>query len=141
MTASPASPSSASLPAPDATTVELAEAAWLDAMTATGTDAMRALMHPDCVVVHAAVGHIHRAEEFLQHTANMGRITRIEAYDVTVQRFAEVAIVSCLQEMHVAYVAGLTPFAIQAAATRVWVPDEAGWKLAHMQLARRLPPG
>ena len=141
MTASPASPSPASPPTADAATVELAEAAWLDAMTATGTDAMRALMHLDCVVVHAAVGHIHRAEEFLQHAANMGRITRVEAYDVTVQRFAGVAIVSCLQEMHVIYVAGLTPFAIQAAATRVWVPDGAGWKLAHMQLARRLPPG
>lgn len=129
------------LAAADAGTVELAEAAWLDAMTASGSVAMRGLMHPDCVVVHAAVGHIHRAEEFLRHTASMGRITRIEAYEVTVRQFAGAAIVSCLQEMHVVYVPDLTPFVIQAAVTRVWVPDGAGWKLAHMQLARRLPPG
>jgi ketosteroid isomerase-like protein len=140
MTVSNVSPSAAS-PAADAATVELAEAAWLEAVTATGTDAMRALMLPDCVVVHAAVGHIHRTEEFLQHAANMGRITQVEAFDVTVQQFAELAIVSCLQEMHVAYVPGLTPFAIQAAVTRVWVPDGAGWKLAHMQLSRRVLPG
>lgn len=129
------------VPAADAVTVEQAETAWLAAMTATGQDAMRRLMHPDCIVVHAAVGHIHGGEDFLQYTGRMGRITRIEAYDVTVQRFDGVAIVSCLQEMHVVYVPDLTPFAIQAAVTRVWVPNGADWQLAHMQLARRQLPG
>lgn len=139
MTESPASPPAE--PAGDPATVEAAEAAWLEAMAVTGPDAMRRLMHPDCVVVHAAVGHIHGVEDFLQHSARMGRITEIEAFDVTVRRFDRVAIVSCLQEIHVAYVPDLTPFVIQAAVTRVWAPEDSGWKLAHMQLARRQPPG
>jgi ketosteroid isomerase-like protein len=139
MTESPTVPPAA--PAGDAATVELAEAAWLEAMTATGQDAMRRLMHPDCVVVHAAVGRMDDVEPFLQHAARMGKITKIAVYDLTVRRFDGVAIVSCLQEMHVAYVPDLPPFAIQAAATRVWVTNGAGWRLAHMQLARRQPPG
>src|SRR5215472_8167602 len=54
--------------AADTSTVELAEAAWLSASLTAGPDAMRALMHPDCVVVHAAVGHIHGVDDFLRHT-------------------------------------------------------------------------
>lgn len=127
--------------APDTTTIEAAEAAWLEAQDGTDLDAMRRLMHPDCRVVHAAVGHIHGVDDFLQHTARMGRITEMEAFDVTVRRFDGVAIVTCLQEIHVAYVPDLMPFVIQAAVTRVWAPDDAGWRLAHMQLARRQLPG
>ena len=52
------------------------------------------------------------------------------------------AVVSCLQEMRVAFVPELTPFVIQAAVTRVWVRSPSGGRqLAHLQMARRLPPG
>jgi hypothetical protein len=124
----------------EALTVELAEAAWLEAMTA-GPDPMRPLLHPECVVVHSPVGRIDGVDAFLEHTARMGRITGIKAFNVTVQRFDQVAIVSCLQEMHIVYIPDATPFVVQAAVTRVWVPDGDGWLLAHMQLARRQPPG
>jgi ketosteroid isomerase-like protein len=122
-------------------TVEQAEAEWLEAMTAPAGDAMSRLMHPDCVVVHAAVGRIDGKETFLQRAFPMGPITRIEAYNLTVRRFEGVAIVSCVQEMHVSHVPDLPPFAIQAAVTRVWVTNGIGWRLAHMQLSRRQPPG
>ncbi|WP_258574860.1 nuclear transport factor 2 family protein [Streptomyces shenzhenensis] len=128
-------------PAGGDATVELAEAAWLEATTATEPDAMRRLMHPECVVVHAPVGRIDGVEAFLGHTARLGRITAVQAYDVTVQRFDRMAIVSCLQEMGIAFLPDLTPFVVQAAATRVWLRSRAGWRLAHMQLARRQPPG
>lgn len=91
--------------------------------------------------MHSAVGRIDGEDALLEHTARMGRITGIEAFDVTVQRFGQVAIVSCLQEMHIVYIPDLTPFVVQAAITRAWVPDGDGRLLAHMQLARRQLPG
>jgi hypothetical protein len=71
----------------------------------------------------------------------MGRITGIEAFDVTVQRFDQVAIVSYLQEMHIVFIPDSAPFVVQDATTRVWVLNEAGWRLVHMQLGRRQLPG
>jgi ketosteroid isomerase-like protein len=139
VTESPTIPATA--PDGDVAAVERAEAAWLEAVTAAVPHAMRRLMHPECVVVHAAAGHIDGGETFLQHTADMGRVTEIKTYDVTVQRFDGLAIVSCLQEMHVAYFPGRTPFVVQDATTRVWVLNQAGWQLVHMQLGRRQLPG
>lgn len=129
--------------APDggAAAVESAEAGWLEAVRDAGTDAMRRLMHPDCVVVHAPVGRIDGVDAFLQHTAGMGRVTGARAFDVTVRHFDQVVIVSCLQEMRVGFVPDRTPFVIQAAATRVWLAGGTGCRLVHMQLARRQPPG
>ncbi|WP_425826304.1 nuclear transport factor 2 family protein [Streptomyces fractus] len=124
-------------------TVEEAEQAWLAAQTATDPEKqLRALMHPDCVVVHAAVGHQHGVDDYLDYAGRLGRTGRVDTYDVTVRRFGATAIVSCLQEMRIAFVPDTTPFVIQAAVTRVWVMDEQGaWHLAHQQLSRRLPPG
>ncbi|MGW2330279.1 nuclear transport factor 2 family protein [Streptomyces sp. NPDC001700] len=124
-------------------TVEEAEAAWLAAQTLPDPEpSLRALMRPDCVVVHSAVGHIHGVDDWLRYAARLGRTSRVDTYDVTVQRFATTAVVSALQEMRVAFVPELTPFVIQAAVSRVWVTAASGgWQLAHMQLARRLPPG
>ncbi|MFF5301962.1 nuclear transport factor 2 family protein [Streptomyces sp. NPDC013161] len=123
-------------------TVEGAEAAWLAAQTLPEPEpAIRALLHPDCLVVHSAVGHIHGAEEWLVYAKRLGRTSRVDTYDVTVQRFGTTAVVSCLQEMWVAFVPGSAPFVIQAAVSRVWVRSPSGgWQLAHLQLARRLPP-
>jgi ketosteroid isomerase-like protein len=121
--------------------VAQAEAAWLDAVNANDPAAMRRLMHPQCLVVHAAVGHIHGVDDFLRHTARIGRFSQARVHDVTVRLFHGVAVVTCLQEFHVAQVADALPFVTQAAVTRVWVQAGAGWKLAHMQLARRQPPG
>ncbi|GCB43716.1 nuclear transport factor 2 family protein [Streptomyces sp. NL15-2K] len=130
-------------PAPAPATVEEAEAAWLAAQTLPDPEqSLRALMHPDCVVVHSAVGHIHGVDDWLRYAARLGRTSQVDTYDVTVGRFGTTAVVSCLQEMRVAFVPELTPFVIQAAVSRVWVAAESGgWLLAHLQMARRLPPG
>ncbi|MFI1710477.1 nuclear transport factor 2 family protein [Streptomyces griseoruber] len=132
-------PASSSAPA----SVEEAEAAWLAAQTLPDPEpALRALLHPDCVIVHSAVGHIHGVDDWLEYAKRLGRTSQVDTYDVTVQRFGTTAVVSCLQEMRVAFVPDLPPFVIQAAVTRVWVTDDSGRRrLAHLQLARRLPPG
>ncbi|MFF0157251.1 YybH family protein [Streptomyces sp. NPDC005263] len=136
---SASAPVSASAPA----TVEEAEAAWLAAQTLPDPEpALRALMHPDCVIVHSAVGHIHGVDDWLRYAAQLGRTSQVDTHDVTVQRFGTTAVVSCLQELWVAFVPDLAPFVIQAAVTRVWVRSSSGgWRLAHLQMARRLPPG
>ncbi|WP_249125975.1 nuclear transport factor 2 family protein [Streptomyces sp. A2-16] len=133
----------APVPASAPATVEEAEAAWLAAQTLPDPEpALRALMHSDCVIVHSAVGHIHGVDDWLRYAARLGRTSQVDSHDVTVQRFGTTAVVSCLQEMRVAFVPELTPFVIQAAVTRVWVAAESGgWQLAHLQMARRLPPG
>lgn len=133
----------APVPASAPATVEEAEAAWLAAQTLPDPEpALRALMHSDCVIVHSAVGHIHGVDDWLRYAARLGRTSQVDTHDVTVQRFGTTAVVSCLQEMRVAFVPELTPFVIQAAVTRVWVVAESGgWQLAHLQMARRLPPG
>lgn len=111
MTESPTIPPTA--PDGDVATVERAEAAWLEAVTAAVPHAMRRLMHPECVVVHAAAGHIDGAETFLQHTADMGWVTEIKTYDVTVcAAVRRVVIVCCLREMHVAYFPDRAPFVV-----------------------------
>ncbi|MCX4641958.1 MULTISPECIES: nuclear transport factor 2 family protein [unclassified Streptomyces] len=136
-------PSTSATPRSGPATIEEAERAWLAAQTAPDLEErLRALMHPDCIVVHAAVGHQHGVDTFLRYAAQRGHTGQVKTYDETVRHFGATAVVSCLQEMQVAFVPELAPFVIQAAVTRVWVAaDEGGWKLAHMQMARRLPPG
>ncbi|MFJ9243861.1 nuclear transport factor 2 family protein [Streptomyces sp. NPDC101776] len=137
--ASAAAPVSTSAPA----TVEEAEAAWLAAQTLPEPEpALRALLHPSCVIVHSAVGHIHGVDDWLRYAARLGHTSQVDTHDVTVQHFGTTAVVSCLQEMWVAFVPELAPFVIQAAVTRVWTRSPSGgWQLAHLQMARRLPPG
>ncbi|MEU4612861.1 nuclear transport factor 2 family protein [Streptomyces umbrinus] len=134
---------SAPVPASAPATVEEAEAAWRTAQTLPDPEpTLRALMHPDCVIVHSAVGHIHGVNDWLVYVGNLGRTSQVDTFDVTVQRLGTTAVVSCLQEMRVAFVPGLATFVIQAAVTRVWVQSRSGgWQLAHLQMARRLPPG
>jgi hypothetical protein len=133
----------APVPGSAPTTIEEAEAAWLAAQTLPDPGpALRVLMHPDCVIVHSAVGHIHGVDDWLVYAGRLGRTSQVDTFDVTVQRLGTTAVVSCLQEMRVAFVPDLAPFVIQAAVTRVWVRSPAGgWQLAHLQMARRLPPG
>ncbi|MFF8022122.1 DUF4440 domain-containing protein [Streptomyces sp. NPDC007896] len=134
---------SAPVPASAPATVEEAEAAWRAAQTLPDPEpALRVLMRPDCVIVHSAVGYIHGVDDWLRYAARLGRTSQVDTHDVTVQRFGATAVVSCLQDMRVAFVPELTPFVIQAAVTRVWARSPAGgWQLAHLQMARRLPPG
>ena len=47
------------------TTVEEAERAWLDAMSAETRDDLAALLHPEFRAVHGPVGFIHDAHQFL----------------------------------------------------------------------------
>lgn len=121
--------------------VSEAEAAWLAALTAPTQDGLRRLMHPDCVLVHGPAGHISSGEEFLRYAAEVGPISEVRVHDVLIQQLEGAAIVSCLQESRIAFVADLTPFVIQAAVSRTWVPGADGWLLAHMHMARRQLPG
>ncbi|WP_075737932.1 nuclear transport factor 2 family protein [Streptomyces acidiscabies] len=136
-------PASAPISVSAPATVEEAEAAWLAAQTLPDPEpVLRALLHPSCVIVHSAVGHIHGVDDWLRYAARLGRTSQVDTHDVTVQRFGTTAVISCLQEMWVAFVPELAPFVIQAAVTRVWVRSSSGdWQLAHLQMARRLPPG
>lgn len=131
------------VPASAPATVEEAEAAWRAAQALQDPEpALRALVHPDCVIVHSAVGYIHGVDDWLVYAGRLGRTSQVDTFDVTVQRLGTTAVVSCLQEMRVAFVPDLAPFVIQAAVTRVWVQSPSGgWQLAHLQMARRLPPG
>ena len=134
---------SAPLPASTPATVEEAEAAWRAAQTLPDPEpALRVLMGPDCVIVHSAVGYIHGVDDWLVYAGRLGRTSQVDTFEVTVQRLGTTVVVSCLQEMRVAFVPDLAPFVIQAAVTRVWVRSPSGgWQLAHLQMARRLPPG
>lgn len=129
-------------PTPPPATVEEAEAAWLTALTLADPEpGVRALAHPECVFVHGPVGHIHRLNDWVPYAKRVGRTHQVDTYDVTVQRFGTTAVVSCLQEMRVAFLPELTPFVIQVAVSRVWMEfPEHGWQLMHLQMARRLPP-
>ncbi|MFF4117606.1 nuclear transport factor 2 family protein [Streptomyces sp. NPDC001714] len=119
-------------------TVAEAEAAWLVAIT-RGDEEQRALMLPDCVIVHAPVGHVHDRESFLDHNASMGATLRAETSQVTCQERAGRAVVTCHQKMSIRRIPDLPPFLVQAVATRVWFATDGGWRLGHMQLSRRQP--
>lgn len=123
------------------TTVTEAEAAWLTALVADTQDGLRRLLHPDCVLVHGPVGHISNGDEFLRYATEVGRISEVRVHDVVRQQLAGATIVSCLQESRIAFRADLTPFVIQAAVSRTWVPRADGWLLVHMHMARRQLPG
>ncbi|MGW5635016.1 nuclear transport factor 2 family protein [Streptomyces sp. NPDC003832] len=123
-------------------TVDDAEAAWLAALTRSdAAQLLKELLLPEAVLVHGPVGHLHDTETFLRETEKRPPAGQVDVHDVTVRRFGDTAIVSCLQEMRVPFVPGTTDFVIQAAVTRVWVHGDGGWRLAHLQMARRIPPG
>lgn len=121
--------------------VAAAEAAWVAAWGATDQDRMLSLMHPDCLVVHGPVGHQSDPDQFLAYNTKVGRTSEARVRDVQFRTHGDVVIVSCLQESWIAFVADATPFVIQAAVTRVWQDGPDGWRLVHMQMARRQPPG
>jgi hypothetical protein len=122
-------------------TIDDAEAAWHAALTAPNSDeAMRALLHPDFLVVHGPVGHVHDVDQLLAGANARGPADKVDMLDVRVRGFGETTIVTCIQEMHVAMQPGIPPFVIQASVTRVWVRAGDGFRLAHLQMARRFPP-
>ncbi|MEV7976792.1 nuclear transport factor 2 family protein [Streptomyces sp. NPDC086519] len=127
--------------APPPTTVDDAEAALLKALLAPTAEPLRELLHPQFVVVHSPVGLIHDKEQFLTDTAKRPTPHGIKILTSTVRHFPGMATVSCLQEMLIPFVPDTPPFAIQQAVSRVWVRADDGWQLAHLQMARRLPPG
>ncbi|MFD5258274.1 nuclear transport factor 2 family protein [Streptomyces bobili] len=123
-------------------TVDEAEAAWLAALThRDSVQLIGKLLRPEAVVVHGPVGHLHDRDTFLSETAKRSPANGVTMHDVTVRRFGDTAIVSGVQEMRAPFVPDATDFVIQAVVTRVWVLGEEGWKLAHLQMARRFPPG
>ncbi|OBJ99956.1 nuclear transport factor 2 family protein [Mycobacterium sp. 1245852.3] len=122
------------------TSIEEAEATWAEAFTAETTEDMRVLLHPEFVAVHSPVGHIHNAEEFIADSNARPRPTRLQVLTPTVRDFGATATVSCIQQFDVNFVPGVPPFVIQAAVTRVWVRHDQQWLLAHLQMARRMPP-
>ena len=119
-------------------TVARAETAWLVAIT-KGDEEQRALMLPDCVIVHGPVGNIHDRERFLAHNASMGATIEAETSEVTCRERGGRAVVTCFQKMRIRRVPDLPPFLVQAVATRVWFSTDEGWRLGHMQLSRRQP--
>ncbi|MFC8519404.1 nuclear transport factor 2 family protein [Streptomyces sp. NPDC057257] len=137
MTTTPSVPSSKDdIRGPDA--VAQAEAAWLVAIT-KGDEEQRALMLPDCVIVHGPVGNVHDRERFLAYNASMGATLDAETSEVTCREREGRAVVTCFQTMNIQRVPDLPPFLVQAVATRVWFSTEEGWRLGHMQLSRRQP--
>jgi hypothetical protein len=137
MTPTQSAPSSTGdLHMPD--TVAEAEAAWLVAIT-KGDEEQRALMLPDCVIVHGPVGNIHDRERFLTYNASMGTTLEAGTSEVTCREREGRAIVTCFQKMSIRRVPDLPPFLVQAVATRVWFATDEGWRLGHMQLSRRQP--
>ncbi|MFD8656369.1 MULTISPECIES: nuclear transport factor 2 family protein [Streptomyces] len=137
MTTTPSAPSSTD----DARVPEevaQAEAAWLVALT-KGDEEQRALMLPDCVIVHGPVGNVHDRERFLRYNASMGATLEAETSEVTCQEREGRVIVTCFQKMRIRRVPDLPPFLVQAVATRVWFSTDEGWRLGHMQLSRRQP--
>ncbi|MEU9168654.1 nuclear transport factor 2 family protein [Streptomyces sp. NPDC048420] len=119
-------------------TVSQAEAAWLVAIT-KGDEEQRALMLPDCVIVHGPVGNVHDREGFLAYNASMGATLEAETSEVECRERAGRAIVTCFQKMSSRRVPDLPPFLVQAVVTRVWFATDEGWRLGHMQLSRRQP--
>ncbi|KUN81328.1 nuclear transport factor 2 family protein [Streptomyces griseoruber] len=119
-------------------TVSEAEAAWLVAIT-KGDEEQRALMLPECVIVHGPVGNVHDRERFLAYNASMGATLEAESSEVECREREGRAIVTCFQKMSIRRVPDLPPFLVQAVATRVWFATDEGWRLGHMQLSRRQP--
>jgi ketosteroid isomerase-like protein len=126
---------------PQLTTLEAAETAWADAFGAPTTDQLRSLLHPKFIAVHGPLGNIHDVEQFMAEVRGRPRPTSLTVIEPVVREFGDMATVSCLQEYGVPFAAGLPPFVIQAAVTRVWVRADGAWRLAHLQMARRMPPG
>lgn len=122
-------------------TVDDAEAAWLTALSSPDRELLAALVHSDFIAVHGPTGQIQERDSFLTDSAKRPPAQRIEILESTVRYFGDTATVSCIQEMRVPFVPDAPGFAIQAAVTRVWVRSEDGWQLAHLQMARRIPPG
>ncbi|MFE2424685.1 nuclear transport factor 2 family protein [Streptomyces hokutonensis] len=118
--------------------VAQAEAAWLVAITKSDEE-QRALMLPECVIVHGPVGNVHDRERFLRYNASMGATLEAETSEVTCQGREGRVIVTCFQKMRIRRVPDLPPFLVQAVATRVWFSTDEGWRLGHMQLSRRQP--
>jgi hypothetical protein len=121
-------------------TVAQAEAAWIVAIT-RGAEEKRGLMLPDCVVLHGPAGNVHDRERFLGYDASMGPVVEAETSEVTCREREGRAIVTCFQKMRIRRSPDLPPFLVQAVATRLWFSTGEGWRLGHMQLSRRQPPG
>ncbi|MBO4253320.1 nuclear transport factor 2 family protein [Streptomyces griseorubiginosus] len=126
--------------APPLTSIDDAEAALLKALLAPTTELLSTLLHPQFTAVHSPVGLIHDREQFLTDTGKRPTPQDIQILTATIRHFPGMATVSCLQEMRIPFVPDTPAFAIQQAVSRVWVRADEGWQLAHMQMARRLPP-
>jgi ketosteroid isomerase-like protein len=97
-------------------------------------------MLDDSHVVHGPIGKIDEPDSFAAFASQRRRTVFARAEDTTVTVRGDVAIVTCLQEMHIVFNEDLPPFPVQEAVTRVWKNTEDGWRLAHMHQSKRQPP-
>jgi ketosteroid isomerase-like protein len=116
-----------------------AEAEWLRALT-IGFEALRELMLDNSHAVHGPVGKIDAVDSFVEFQSARRRTVVARARDSKVTVRGDVAVVSCLQEMHIVFNEDLPPFPIEEVVTRVWRNTQNGWKVAHMHQSKRLPP-
>ncbi|OBJ08848.1 nuclear transport factor 2 family protein [Mycobacterium sp. 1465703.0] len=123
------------------TTIEEAEAAWIESLTEPTTERMRQLVHPEFIAVHGPTGQIQGAERFLADTAARPGPRHVQIVDSTVRVLGDTATVSCIEEYRAQFVPDAPPFVIQAAVSRVWIRQGGQWLLAHLQMARRVTPG
>ncbi|WP_369829984.1 nuclear transport factor 2 family protein [Mycobacterium sp. 1465703.0] len=98
------------------------------------------LLHPQFVAVHGPVGAIDNAEQFVAQANARPRPGRVRSHAPTIHEFGDAATVACIQEWEFELTAGAPPFVMQAAASRVWIRSEGNWRLALLQMSRRLPP-
>lgn len=122
------------------TTIDDAEAAWLEALLASATEPLRALLHPQFVAIHSPTGVIQDKEQFLADIAGRPAPGDVQVLTATVRHFPGLATVSCLQEVRIPFVPGAPAFVIQMAVSRVWVRADDCWQLAHQVNYRRFPP-
>ena len=113
----------------------------MKALAAPGGDLMRHLLHPDFIAVHGPTGKIQGAEEFLTESASRPPNRDPQVLESTMRQIGDVVTTSGIEEYRIAFVPDATPFVIQAAVSRVWLRGVEGWKLIHLQMARRNVPG
>jgi ketosteroid isomerase-like protein len=121
------------------TTVEQAEAAWIEALV-EGEKALLPLMLEDSRVVHGPGGTVDDREAWAHFHVTRRRSVAAKTTELRITVRGNTAITTCFQEMHTLLDENLPPFLMEESVTRVWEETAEGWRLAHMVMGRRFPP-
>jgi ketosteroid isomerase-like protein len=121
------------------TTVEQAEAAWIEALV-EGEKALIPLMLEDSRVVHGPGGTVDDREAWAHFHVTRRRSVAAKTTELRITVRGNTAITTCFQEMHTVLDEKLPPFLMEESVTRVWEETAEGWRLAHMVMGRRFPP-